>query len=136
MKTKFPKNKSHMPKWYLIDAEQKTLGRLSAEISALLRGKKDTFFYPSVDQSNFVIVINTNKIRVSGKKEFQKKYFNSTQRPGNLKEVIFKDLKKNYSPRIIERAVSRMLPKGTLGKQYLKKLFLYADSNILYKKII
>lgn len=136
MKTKFPKNNSHMPKWYIIDAEQKTLGRLATEISGLLRGKKNTFFYPSADQSNFVIVINTNKIKISGKKELQKKYYSSTQRPGNLKQVIFKNLRENFSTRIIEKAVSRMLPKGILGKHYLKKLFLYSDSTILYKKII
>lgn len=133
MKTTFPKNNCHIPHWYVIDASKKTLGRLSSEISVILRGKKNSYFYPIVDQGNFVLVINSNQIKISGKKEYQKKYYNSTKKPGHLKYSLFKDLRKVYSTRIIERAVKRMLPKGFLGKKYLKRLFLFQNSEILYK---
>ena len=133
MKTTFPKNNSHIPNWYIIDAKEKTLGRLATEISKILRGKNNSYFYPTVDQGNFVLVINSDQIKISGKKEYQKKYYNSTQKPGHLTFIFFKDLKKIYSTRIIEKAVGRMLPKGFLGKKYLKRLFLYNQNKILYK---
>nr|YP_010139316.1 ribosomal protein L13 [Poterioochromonas malhamensis]QQK54982.1 ribosomal protein L13 [Poterioochromonas malhamensis] len=133
MKTSFPKKNSHIPNWYIIDASHKTLGRLSVEVCNILKGKNLSYFYPSVDQGNFVIIINANKINISGKKPIQKKYYISTQRPGHLKSFLFKDLKMKYPSRIIEQSIIGMLPKGVLGKKYFHKLFIYNTDQILYK---
>jgi large subunit ribosomal protein L13 len=135
MKTTFPKNNSHIPNWYIIDANEKTLGRLSVEVCSLLKSKKNSYFYPSVDQGNFVLIINAQNIKVSGKKAIQKKYYKYTQKPGHLKYLFFKDLKLKYASRILERAIIGMLPKGVLGKKYFRKLFIYNTNQILYKKI-
>jgi large subunit ribosomal protein L13 len=89
MKTIFPKQESHIPKWFVIDATGKTLGRLSTEASKLLRGKELSYFTPGVDQGNFVIILNAEKIVVSGNKENQKLYYRNSQRPGNLKIETF-----------------------------------------------
>ena len=85
MKTIFPKKESHIPKWFVVDATDKTLGRLATEVSKLLRGKENSFFTPGVDQGNYVVVLNAEKIQVSGNKELQKLYYRTNQRPGSLK---------------------------------------------------
>jgi large subunit ribosomal protein L13 len=131
MKTIFPKKELHVPKWFIVDATEKTLGRLSTEISKLLRGKETSFFTPGVDLGNFVIVINANKIKVSGNKETQKFYYRNSQTPGNLKIETFKDLKARIPTRILERSVWGMLPKGVLGRQYYRRLYVYANTDIL-----
>lgn len=135
MKTTFPKNNSHIPNWYIIDASQKTLGRLSVEVCNILKGKTTSYYYPSVDQGNFVVIINADKIHVSGKKNFQKKYYIPTQKPGHLKSLFFKDLKAKYPSRILEQSILGMLPKGVLGKKYFRKVFIYNKDQILYKNI-
>lgn len=134
MKTIFPKKELHVPKWFILDATGKTLGRLSTEISKLLRGKEISYYTPGVDLGNYVIVINANKIEVSGKKNLQKLYYTNSQTPGNLKIETFKDLRNRIPSRIIERAVWGMLPKGVLGRQYYRRLYVYGDNNILYGK--
>jgi large subunit ribosomal protein L13 len=134
MKTLFPKKEYHVPKWFVIDAEGKTLGRISTEISKLLRGKENSYFTPGVDQGNYVVVLNANKVKVSGNKEQQKLYYRNSQRPGSLKIENFKQLQNRIPSRIIEEAVWGMLPKGVLGREYYRRLFIYSDSKINYIK--
>lgn len=136
MKTIFPKKEYHIPKKIVIDACGKTLGRLATEVSKLLRGKEISFFTPGVDQGNFVVVLNADKILVSGKKEKQKLYFRNSQRPGSLKSETFRELKYRIPSRIIEKAVAGMLPKGVLGREYFRRLYVYSSAEIKYKKAI
>ena len=105
MKTIFPKKECHVPKWFVIDAEGKTLGRLATEASKLLRGKEISYFTPGVDQGNYVVVLNADKIIVTGNKELQKLYYRNSQRPGSLKIETFKQLKNRIPSRIIEKAI-------------------------------
>jgi large subunit ribosomal protein L13 len=116
----------------VVDAENKTLGRLSTEVSKLLRGKELSYFTPGVDQGNFVVVLNANKIQVSGKKESQKLYYRNSQRPGSLKIETFKQLKERIPTRILEKAIRGMLPKGVLGRNYYRRLYIYCDNKINY----
>jgi large subunit ribosomal protein L13 len=134
MKTIFPKRECHVPKWFVIDANGKTLGRLSTEASKLLRGKETTFFTPGINQGNYVVILNANKIEISGKKEDQKLYYRNSQTPGNLKIETFKQLKNRIPSRILEKAIWGMLPKGVLGREYYKRLFIYSDNKINYIK--
>ena len=129
----FPKKEYHQPKWFVIDANGKTLGRLATEASSLLRGKSLSFFTPNVDQGNFVVIINASKICVSGKKEDQKLYYRNSQRPGSLKIESFSQLKNRIPSRIIEKAIWGMLPKGILGREYYRRLYVYSKDAILYK---
>ena len=134
MKTLFPKKELHIPKWFILDATGKTLGRLATEASKLLRGKEISYFTPGVNLGNFVVIINASKIEISGKKELQKFYYRNSQRPGNLKIENFKQLKNRLPTRILERAIWGMLPKGVLGRQYYKRLYVYDQKDILYSK--
>lgn len=130
MKTYFPKKENHNPQYYLVDAENQCLGRLAAKISVLLRGKQDSLYSPGIDLGNYVIVINADKIKVSGKKAEEKLYYRNNQRPGSLKSETFKNLKKRIPTRILEEAVWGMLPKRVLGRQYFRRLYLYSASNL------
>jgi large subunit ribosomal protein L13 len=134
MKTEFPLKKYHVPKWFVIDAEGQTLGRMATEISKLLRGKEISFFTPGVNQGNYVVVLNADKVIVSGNKESQKLYYRNSQRPGSLKIETFKQLQQRIPTRIIEEAVWGMLPKGVLGREYYRRLFIYSDDKINYIK--
>ena len=133
MKTTFPKKECHIPKWFVIDATGKTLGRLSTEVSKLLRGKENSYFTPGVDQGNYVVILNASKIEVTGKKETQKLYYRNSQRPGSLKIETFKQVQERRPNRIIEDAIWGMLPKGVLGRQYYKRLYVYSKNEITYK---
>jgi large subunit ribosomal protein L13 len=135
MKTVFPKKECHVPKWFVVDAAGKTLGRLSTEVSKLLRGKEISYFTPGVDQGNFVVILNANKIEVSGKKEEQKLYYRNSQRPGSLKIETFKQVKERVPTRILEKAIWGMLPKGVLGREYYRRLYIYSDNKINFKQI-
>ena len=134
MKTIFPKKEYHVPKRFVVDATDRKLGRLATEVSKLLRGKENSFFTPGVDQGNYVVILNADKIQVSGNKETKKLYYRNNQRPGSLKIETFKNLKQRIPTRIIEKAVWGMLPKGVLGRQYYRRLFVYSDNEIQYKK--
>lgn len=134
MKTLFPKKECHVPKWFVIDAEGQTLGRLATEVSKLLRGKELSFFTPGVDQGNYVVVLNADKIQVTGNKASQKLYYRNSQRPGSLKIETFKQLQERIPSRIIEEAVWGMLPKNVLGREYYRRLFVYSDNKINYAK--
>jgi large subunit ribosomal protein L13 len=134
MKTIFPKKECHVPKWFVIDANGKTLGRLSTEASKLLRGKETTFYTPGVDQGNYVVILNADKIQVSGNKELEKLYYRHNHTPGSLKIETFQQLRNRIPSRILEKSIWGMLPKGSLGRQYYKRLFIYSDNKINYKK--
>jgi large subunit ribosomal protein L13 len=134
MKTIFPKKECHVPKWYVVDAKGKTLGRLATEVSKLLRGKETSYYTPGVDQGNYVVILNANQVEVSGKKETQKLYYRHSQRPGSLKIETFKQVKERIPTRILEKAVWGMLPKGKLGRTYYRRLHIYCDDKINYMK--
>ena len=135
MKTVFPKQECHIPKWFVVDATDKTLGRLATEVSKLLRGKEISYFTPGVDQGNFVVILNASKIKVTGKKEEQKLYYRNTQRPGSLKIETFKQVRDRVPTRILEKAIWGMLPKGVLGREYYRRLYIYCDNKINYTKM-
>jgi len=128
MKTFMAKADSIEKKWYVIDASGQTLGRLASEIAKILIGKNKPEFTPSVDTGDFVIVINAEKVEVTGKKETQKMYRRHTGFIGGLKEVVYKDMMAKHPDRIITQAVKGMLPKNTLGSHMLKKMKVYAGS--------
>ncbi|HIU86020.1 TPA: 50S ribosomal protein L13 [Candidatus Spyradomonas excrementavium] len=115
-------------KWYVIDAEGKTLGRLATVCANLLRGKTKPNYTPNVDTGDFVIVINADKIQVSGKKETDKIYYHHTGFPGGLKSISFKDLMEKDPTKAIEKAVKGMLPHNTLGAEQFTKLKVYAGA--------
>ena len=112
-------------KWWVVDATGKTLGRLASEIAKILRGKHKPYYQPDVDCGDFVIVINAEKIRVTGKKLEQKKYYWNSRYPGGLKERTLKWMLENKPEEVIRLAVKRMLPKNRLGHRMLKKLKVY-----------
>ena len=113
-------------KWYVIDAEKQRLGRLACEIAKILRGKKKPTYTPHLDTGDFIIVINAEKIEVTGRKSHQKLYRRHSGRPGGMKVETFEKLLKRSPERIIEKAVKGMLPKNTLGLQLFTKLIVYA----------
>ena len=115
-------------KWYLIDAEDEILGRLATRIANILRGKNKPEYTPHVDTGDFVIVINAEKVRVSGKKETDKIYYHHTGYPGGLKSASVKELREKDARLLIEKAVKGMLPHNTLGAQQFTKLKVYNGS--------
>ena len=115
-------------KWYVVDAEGKTLGRLTSEIAKVLRGKHKPIFTPHMDTGDYVIVVNADKVKVTGKKLDQKIYYRHSDYVGGMKETTLKEMLANKPERVIELAVKGMLPKGPLGRQMYKKLFVYAGS--------
>lgn len=133
-RTPFPKNINHCPKIFLIDAKDKILGRLASDIANLLLGKTSSYYTSGLNQGNFVIVLNTRFINVSGQKENQKYYYKNSQRPGNLKKENFNSLRLRIPTRILEKAVWGMLPKTRLGRVIFKNLYTYKGSEIFYKK--
>jgi large subunit ribosomal protein L13 len=134
MKTVFPKKECHIPKWFIIDATNKTLGRLATEASKLLRGKEISYFTPGVDQGNFVVILNADKVIVTGSKRSQKLYYRNSQRPGSLKIETFDQLQKRIPTRIIEEAIWGMLSKNHLGRQNYKRLYIYKQGELPYKE--
>jgi large subunit ribosomal protein L13 len=132
-KTFSAKEKDIEKKWYLIDASGKTLGRLSTEIAKILRGKNKPIFTPHVDCGDFVIVINAEKIEVTGKKLDQKMYYRHSGYVGNLKVTNLGKLIKDSPDFIIRKAVKGMLPHNTLGKKMLRKLKVYSGSTHPHK---
>ncbi len=124
--TPFIKKKEIKKEWYLIDAENAAVGRLAAFISKVLRGKNKSTFNPHIDNGDFVVVTNIDKIRFTGKKVANKRYYRHTGHPGGIKYNTPSDLiKKNKHSDILKLAVKRMLPGGTLARQQLSKLKIY-----------
>ncbi|MBL1176357.1 50S ribosomal protein L13 [Pantanalinema sp. GBBB05] len=126
-------NKTYLPpqdeierNWYLIDAADQRLGRLASEVARVLRGKNKATYTPSMDTGDFVIIVNADKVAVTGKKRTQKIYRRNSGRPGGMKTETFAKLQARLPERIIEHAVKGMLPKNTLGRQLFTKLKVYA----------
>ena len=115
-------------KWYVVDAEGCTLGRLSSQIASVLRGKNKPVFTPHVDTGDYVIVVNADKVKVTGKKMDQKVYYNHSDYVGGMKETNLKEMLATKPEKVIELAVKGMLPKGPLGRQMLTKLHVYAGA--------
>jgi len=115
--------------WYVIDASGKVLGRLATQISTLLRGKHKPTFTPSIDGGDFVIVVNAEKIVLTGRKPDQKIYYRHTGYPGGLKATPYKMMLAKHPDRILRLAVKRMLPKNRMGRRLLSKLRIYAGPN-------
>ena len=115
-------------RWYIVDAEGQTLGRLASVIAATLRGKTKPTFSPHMDMGDYVIVINAEKIAVTGKKEVQKEYFRHSGYPGGLSRRNLKEVRAAHPERIIEGAVRGMLPKNILGEKQLRKLKVYVGT--------
>ena len=113
-------------KWYVVDAADQTLGRLTSQVAAILRGKNKPTFTPNVDTGDYVIVINADKIKVTGKKMDQKIYYSHSDYVGGMKETTLREMMNKKPEKVIELAVKGMLPKGPLGRTMYKKLFVYA----------
>ncbi|MBO8157515.1 MAG: 50S ribosomal protein L13 [Bacillaceae bacterium] len=129
MRTTFMANENNVErKWYVVDAEGQTLGRLASEVAAILRGKHKPTYTPHVDTGDHVIVINADKVHLTGKKLEQKMYYRHSNYPGGLKQRTANEMRTNYPEQMIELAVKGMLPKGTLGRKMAKKLHVYRGS--------
>ena len=113
-------------KWYVVDAEGCTLGRLASEVAKVLRGKNKPIFTPHIDTGDYVIIVNAEKIKVTGKKLDQKIYYHHSDYVGGMKETTLKDMMAKKPEKVVELAVKGMLPKGPLGRQMYKKLHVYA----------
>lgn len=125
-KTYWTKPSEAERRWYVVDAEGQTLGRLASQIAAVLRGKHKPIYNPSVDCGDFVIVINADKIAVTGRRMEQKKYYRHSGYMGGLTETSLRHQLENNPTRVLHAAVRGMLPKNRLGRQLIKKLKLYA----------
>lgn len=115
-------------KWYVVDATGHTLGRFASEIAKILRGKNKPIFTPHADTGDYVIIINAEKIKVTGKKLDQKTYFRHSDYVGGVKETVLKDKLAKAPTEVLELAIQGMLPKGPLGRKMYKKLFVYAGA--------
>ena len=113
-------------KWYVVDATGYTLGRLASEVAKILRGKNKPIFTPFIDTGDYVIVVNADKVKVTGKKLDQKIYYHHSDYIGGMKETTLREMMNKHPERVIEYAVKGMLPKGPLGRQMYTKLFVYA----------
>ena len=113
-------------KWYVVDAEGMTLGRLASEVASVLRGKNKPIFTPHMDTGDYVIIVNAEKVKVTGRKLSQKIYYRHSEYVGGMQETTLKEMLAKHPERVIEHAVKGMLPKGPLGSQMYKKLFVYA----------
>ena len=128
MNTFMAKKSDVKREWYVIDAYGQNLGRLASKVATVLRGKHKAIYTPNVDCGDYVIVINASKINLTGKKLDDKVYFNHSDYPGGVRLRTAKEMRENYSEEMIQRAVKGMLPKGRLGREMIKKLFVYAGS--------
>lgn len=115
-------------KWYVVDAEGQTLGRLATQVAVVLRGKHKPTYTPHLDTGDNVIVINADKVKLTGRKESQKMYYRFTGYVGNLKSITYKEMMEKHPERIIKIAVKGMIPHNTLGRTMLDKLHVYAGS--------
>ena len=126
MKTTSVRSNEIKRDWFVVDAEGHTLGRLASEIAQILRGKKKPSFTPHMDMGDFVVVINADKIKVSGKKEEDKSYFRHSGYPGGITQISLKQVRQVYPERIIMNAVKGMLPHNRLGRKLLTHLKVYS----------
>ena len=128
MKTFSAKPESVTRDWYVIDAEGKTLGRLATEVARRLRGKHKAEYTPHVDTGDYIIVVNAEKVQVTGNKSSDKMYYSHTGYPGGIREINFEKLQARKPTMIIEKAVKGMLPKNPLGRAMFRKLKVYAGA--------
>ena len=128
MKTFVAKSETVKRDWYVVDAEGKTLGRLASEIASRLRGKHKAEYTPHVDTGDYIIVVNAEKITVTGNKSAAKMYYRHSEHPGGLKSMTFEKLILRQPERVIELAVKGMLPRGPLGRAMYRKLKVYAGA--------
>jgi large subunit ribosomal protein L13 len=128
-KTYIPKPDEITQEWYLVDANDQNLGRLASEIAKILLGKHKTIFTPGVDTGDFVVVVNAERVSVTGNKMEDKYYYRHTGYPGGLKKIKLKDQLAKYPDRVLKSAVWGMLPHNKYGKRVLKKLKVYAGPN-------
>lgn len=129
MRTYSPKRDDIENKWYLIDAEGKILGRLASETSRLLQGKHRPKYSPHMNFGDHVIIVNAEKVRISGKKPVQKIYRHHTGWPGGLRTQVYRDVQREFPERIIHMAVKGMLPRNRIGRTMARKLRVYAGPN-------
>lgn len=123
--TKFYKTEEVAKKWYVIDAKDKTLGRMASKIARIIRGKDKPVFTPNMDTGDFVIVLNADQVRVTGKRSSLKEYYHYSGYPGGLKVKSFRELMEKKPEYVIEQAVRGMLPKTRLGNKLIRKLKVY-----------
>ncbi|SHI06196.1 50S ribosomal protein L13 [Ferrimonas marina] len=128
MKTFTAKPESVQRDWFIIDAEGKTLGRLATEVARRLRGKHKPEYTPHVDTGDYIVIVNAEKVTVTGNKAQNKMYYRHSGYPGGIKEINFADLQERKPEMIIEKAVKGMLPKGPLGRAMFRKLKVYAGA--------
>lgn len=126
MKTVSAKPETVKRDWFLVDASGKTLGRLATEVASRLKGKHKTEYTPHVDTGDYIVIINAEKVAVTGNKFLDKKYYNHSEYPGGMRTTAFKDMVIRNPESIIERAVKGMLPKNSLGREMFRKLKVYA----------
>lgn len=129
MKTFMQRKEDVQRDWYVVDAEGQTLGRLASKVANVLRGKHKPTYTPHVDGGDYVIIINAEKIVLTGNKLNNKIYYNHSRYTGGLRERTAKEMVEKYPVEMLERAVKGMLPKGRLGRQMYKKLFVYEGEN-------
>ncbi len=129
MKTQSVNKASVVHDWYLVDADSKTLGRLSTQIANRLRGKHKPEYTPNVDTGDYIVVINADKIHVTGKKETDKFYYHHTGFPGGIKSVALGKMRERSPEKILENAVKGMMPRNRLGRVMLSKLKVYAGNS-------
>ena len=115
--------------WFIVDAEGQTLGRLASEIAQIIRGKKKPFFTPHMDMGDFVVVVNAEKVKVTGNKEKDKTYFRHSGYPGGVTQINLRTVRQDYPERIITNAVKGMLPHNRLGRQLLTHLKVYSGAD-------
>ena len=129
MKNSYMQKKEEVVRnWYILDASEANLGRLATKAAHLLRGKHKTTYTPHIDCGDFVIVVNASKVNLTGNKLDDKIYYNHSGHTGGLRERTAREMKEKYPEEMIERAIKGMLPKGRLGRQMYRKLFVYAGS--------
>ena len=128
-KTSVPSIDSIDRQWYLVDAENQTLGRLATEVASVLRGKNKASYTPHLDTGDFVVVVNAEKVKVSGSKPQQKLYRRHSGRPGGMKVETFAHLQERLPERIVEKAIKGMLPHNALGRQMFRKLKVYKGAD-------
>jgi len=129
MKTFSARPKDIRREWFVVDATDKILGRLASEVAKRLRGKHKPVYTPHIDTGDHIVVVNADKIRVTGKKMDNKIYHRHTGYPGGIRSVVLKDLMAEHPERVIELAVKRMLPRNPLGRAMYKKLHVYAGAD-------
>jgi large subunit ribosomal protein L13 len=126
MRTYVPKNNEIEREWLVVDASNQVLGRLATEVARLLRGKHKPQYTPYLDTGDFVVVVNAERVRLTGRKHEQKKYYRHSTHPGGLKVETAREMLEKYPERVIKRAVWGMLPKNRLGRKLFRKLKVYA----------